>query len=60
MRTNVIITDNFYSDPDRVRQFALSQEFKVRGNFPGSRTQSFWIKAQKMQYKVYFGTQPAR
>ena len=41
MRTNVIITDDFYSNPDSVRLFALQQEFKVRGNFPGSRTQSF-------------------
>jgi len=41
MRTNVIITDDFYSNPDSVRAFALQQEFKVRGNFPGSRTQSF-------------------
>jgi hypothetical protein len=40
MRTNVIITDDFYSNPDSVRQFALQQEFKVRGNFPGSRTVS--------------------
>ena len=41
MRTNIIITDDFYSNPDSVRSFALQQEFKVRGNFPGSRTQSF-------------------
>lgn len=41
MRTNVIITDDFYSNPDSVRQFALQQEFKIRGNFPGHRTQSF-------------------
>lgn len=41
MKTNVIIVDDFYSNPDSVREFALQQEFKVRGNFPGSRTQSF-------------------
>ena len=41
MRTNVIITDDFYSNPDSVRQFALQQEFKVCGNFPGSRTDTF-------------------
>jgi len=40
MRTNVIITDDFYSNPDGVRAFALQQEFKVQGNFPGLRTQS--------------------
>lgn len=41
MRTNVIIVDDFYSNPDSVRDFALQQEFKVQGNFPGSRTVSF-------------------
>lgn len=41
MRTNVIIVDDFYSNPDSVREFALQQEFKVQGNFPGLRTASF-------------------
>jgi len=39
MRTNVIITDDFYTNPLEVRQFALGQEFKVRGNYPGARTE---------------------
>lgn len=38
MKTNVIIVDDFYTNPLEVRQFALSQEFKVRGNYPGART----------------------
>jgi len=41
MKTNVIITDDFYGDPDSVRQFALSQTFDITGNFPGARTKSF-------------------
>ena len=41
MRTNVIITDEFYSNPDSVRDFALKQDFAVRGNFPGNRTDTF-------------------
>lgn len=41
MRTNVIITDEFYSNPDSVREFALNQDFAVRGNFPGNRTDTF-------------------
>lgn len=41
MRTNLIIVDDFYTNPNDVRDFALSQEFKVRGNFPGLRTESF-------------------
>lgn len=38
MKTNVIIVDDFYNNPHDVRKFALSQEFKVRGNYPGART----------------------
>ena len=41
MEVNVIITDNFYQDPDSVREFALSQEFGTTGNYPGNRTESF-------------------
>jgi len=41
MLTSIIITDDFYSNPNEVREFALQQEFKVRGNFPGQRTESF-------------------
>lgn len=33
------IIDNFYSDPDSVRDFALSLDFSVSGNYPGLRTQ---------------------
>ena len=41
MRTNVIITDDFYSNPDSVRDFALQQDFTVTGNWPGQRTANF-------------------
>ena len=41
MRTNVIIIDDFYSNPDAVRAFALQQDFTVKGNWPGQRTNSF-------------------
>lgn len=41
MRVNSLIIDDFYSNPYEVREFALQQEFKVRGNFPGERTESF-------------------
>lgn len=41
MRFNSITIDNFYANPDEVREFALKQEFKVRGNYPGQRTRSF-------------------
>jgi hypothetical protein len=41
MRTNVVITEDFYLNPDEVRNFALSQEFSQKGNYPGLRTNSF-------------------
>lgn len=41
MRTNVIVIDDFYSNPDGVRQFALQQEFKQQGKYPGHRTKTF-------------------
>jgi Family of unknown function (DUF6445) len=41
MRVNALVIDDFYAEPEKVREFALNQEFKVRGNYPGQRTVSF-------------------
>jgi len=41
MQPNIIVIDDFYSNPDLVRNFALTQEFNVRGNYSGVRTTSF-------------------
>ena len=41
MQTTLIIADDFYSDPDSVRNFALAQNFDVKGNYPGTRTKEF-------------------
>jgi hypothetical protein len=38
MNVNLIIADNFYDDPYSIRNYALSQEFNVKGNYPGVRT----------------------
>lgn len=42
MKTNLIITDDFYQDVDAVREFALNEPFDVEGNYPGKRTKPFW------------------
>ena len=47
MRVNALVIDDFYSDPDKVRNFALKQEFKVRGNYPGQRTESYLNDSMK-------------
>ena len=39
MATNII--DNFYNNPSEVRNYILTQDFSVRGNFPGQRTISY-------------------
>jgi hypothetical protein len=38
---SLIVVDNFYNNPMQTRNFILTQEFKVRGNFPGQRTISY-------------------
>lgn len=51
MRFNSITIDNFYENPMEVREFALKQEFKVRGNYPGQRTVSFLTDALKQKFR---------
>lgn len=35
------VIDNFYSNAEAMRDFALKQDFEVRGNFPGLRTEPY-------------------
>ena len=37
---NLLVIDNFYNNAKKVRKYILTQEFKVRGNYPGQRTTS--------------------
>ena len=41
MKINTLIIDDFYDNPNEVRDFALNQDFNVDGNYPGHRTISF-------------------
>jgi hypothetical protein len=47
METQLLITDQFYNDVDSVREFALQQDFSVKGNYPGNRTISFLNESVK-------------
>ena len=54
----LIIIDNFYNNAMETRNHILSQEFKVRGNFPGQRTRSFansHLKDIIQEYILPFG-----
>jgi hypothetical protein len=58
MRINSLTIDNFYENPMEVREFALKQDFKVRGNYPGLRTDTFLteeIEAFKLNRKFSIG-----
>ena len=56
MKVKLIITDDFYSNPDSVRAYALSQPFEVKGNYPGMRTKPYLPEdlKQAIQNIVYF------
>jgi len=41
MNLELLIIDEFYTDPDKVRNYALSQKFDVKGNYPGLRTKPY-------------------
>lgn len=53
MNLNLLVIDDFYVDPDYVRNFALNQEFSVKGNFPGLRTKSFFTEDVKKAIEYY-------
>ena len=38
MNHSISVFDNFYSDPDKVREYALGLEYNVVGNYPGKRS----------------------
>ncbi len=50
---NLLVIDNFYKNPMDVREFALQQDFKVSGNYPGTRTQSFATEQLKNLIQRY-------
>lgn len=56
MHLDLMIIDNFYTEPDKIRQYALSQPFEVKGNFPGARTKPFLPEDVKsgIQYWMSF------
>jgi hypothetical protein len=54
----LIVIDNFYNNAIETRNYILTQEFKVRGNYPGQRTRSFassYLKDIIQEYILPFG-----
>lgn len=51
----IVVIDNFYDDPNLVREFALQQKFDVKGNYPGARTKSFARDNMKERFEQIVG-----
>jgi len=57
-KAQVIVIDNFYNNPVETRNHVLSQDFRVRGNYPGQRTISYATEELKtiiQKYVLVFG-----
>jgi hypothetical protein len=51
----IMVFEDFYKNPDKIRDFALNQEFKVVGNYPGKRTESFREDYHKEMFEKLIG-----
>ena len=54
----LIVIDNFYNNPIETRNYILTQDFTVRGNYPGQRTKSYATQNLKdiiQEYILPFG-----
>lgn len=50
---NLMVIDNFYTNAMETRNYMLTQEFLVRGNYPGQRTISFANQELKNMIEGY-------
>jgi hypothetical protein len=48
---SVVVVDGFYEDPMKVRETALSMEFKISGNFPSLRTEQMIYPGTKERFE---------
>lgn len=58
MRFNSLTIDNFYANPDEVREFAFKQEFMVRGNHQGKKSYIIFKKMHdRRPFQIFFYTE---
>ena len=50
---SLIVIDNFYNNAMETRNYILSQEFTVKGNYPGTRTKSYASEELKAIIQKY-------
>lgn len=54
-KPEIMVFDNFYENPMRMRQWALKQEFTKPGNYPGLRTKGFQFDNWKEHIEYLMG-----
>ena len=54
-RQEFIVIENFYKDPDFVRNEALSAEYNVTGNFPGVRSKPYFYHGIRDKFERIIG-----
>lgn len=55
MDKKIIVIDNFYNNVDGTREFILTQQFNIIGNFPGKRTTSYANDKIKIAFENIIG-----
>lgn len=55
MKKNIIVIDDFYNNPTETRNYILTQDFHVTGNFPGSRTETYATNSLKKYFQSIVG-----
>lgn len=53
---NLLVIDNFYTNAMETRNFILTQEFSVKGNYPGQRTVSYATQEIKNMIEGYISS----
>lgn len=51
----IMVIDNFYDQPEAVRDIALGMEYEVKGNYPGARTRSLATEEMKLKFENIIG-----
>ena len=52
---SLVVIDGFLENPMAVREFALAQDFNVKGNYPGGRTRGFATNEMRLVFEKILG-----
>ena len=53
MLDGLYIFEDFYENPDQIRDYALTLDFNVKGNYPGLRTEAYYEEHRSYLKKFF-------